>query len=210
MGQWPRWRIRDKCALLGHRRGRDAECGFCAPWARAEGPGGARGPGCSLAAEPPGAGRGCRPHLAERTGGRARRLWGAGREHGPGLAEQGAPVGTPRRLVSARAARPGPSRQAKPEEDGDKVRTGDPAPTTTWHPASPPQPPNWDCESEGTRRPEWFRGALNSSYGREGLEGAGGLSPRPWFLPGVPISRVSPVSAQGMGGAGAGLELEVH
>lgn len=154
MGQWLRWRIRDKRALLGHWRGRDAECGFCAPWARAEGPGGARGPGCPLAAEP-GAGRGCRPHLAERTrsGGRARRR-GAGREHGPGLAEQGALVGTPRRLVSARAARPGPSHQAH-APGGDRYVLG----------CTPPHRPNLPIASQtGLSDPEWFRSALNYSF----------------------------------------------
>lgn len=75
-----------------------------------EGPGGAGGPGRPLAAAP-GAGRGWWPHLA-RAGAVAAAA--AGREHGPGPAERGAPAGTPRRLVSPRAARPGPSQHAKP------------------------------------------------------------------------------------------------
>lgn len=107
-----------------------AECGFCASLARAEGLGGAGGTGSPLAAAP-GTGRGWRPHLA-----RAGAAAGAGREYGPGPVERGAPAGTPRRLVSARAARPGPSQHAKAEDERDKVRLRSPAPITSWDPVS--------------------------------------------------------------------------
>lgn len=97
---------------------------LCVPGARG-GVGRGPGPGSPLAAA-----RGwarLTPHLA----GAGVAASGAGREHGPGPAELGAPVGKPRRLGSGPAARPGPSHQAKPKENGDKVRPGGPAPTTS-------------------------------------------------------------------------------
>lgn len=127
--------------MLGRQRGRDAAPGTlnAASVRPGRAPRGREGPGVRGTHWPQ-----CRG-LGEADG----RTWpeqrgaaasGAGREHGPGPAEQGAPAGTPRRLVSARAARPGPNHQARPQEDGDKVRPGGPAPATSWHPALPSQP----------------------------------------------------------------------
>lgn len=136
--------------------------------------------------------------------GLARRRRGAGREHGPGLAEQGAPVGTPRRLVSARAARPGPSHRAQ-APGGDRYVLG----------CTLPHRPNLQIASQtGLSDSEWFRSAPNYSFGPVAGLGPGMAQVGPHLVLGVflgsPVSRVSPVSAQGMGGAGAGLELEVH
>lgn len=189
MRQWPRWRIRDKCALLGHWRGRDAECGFCAPWARAEGRGGARGLGCPLAAEPglgQAAGRTWPSQQANRRA--AASGGGAGAWPRPGGARGSGGDAPPPSKRPGRRARAEPSSQ---NQEGDKVRTGGPAPTTSWDPASSPQPPNWDWESDWTLRPQWFRSARNYSFrrvdGAGASESAGGSHPALGFFPGSPF-----------------------
>lgn len=73
-----------------------------------EEPGGAQGPGHPLATAL-GAGRSWWPHLARAGAAAGAAAAGARWQHGPGPVELGAPAGTPRRLVNARALRPGPS-----------------------------------------------------------------------------------------------------